>query len=217
MIREQLERKPAPNIRPLMLIERTSRTDQGRQLDLACDLLYRRHQAALVSFVRRRGCDEHEAWDVVQELFLRMFRRGVIARLAAWGEENQRAWLLRTLRWIISNQHRDRMRLKRGNIRAHESLDCLLDAGFDVAGDATPATEYDRRWALSVLERGIARLRADMKPAVWSRVESNMWGSGHLSTPALRVAGHRARLRLREIIRRECSETALYQAASGQS
>lgn len=192
---------------------------KASQINLVCDRLYRHHQATLVGFACRRGCDEHEAWDVVQELFLRVFRRGMLIPLSTWTEEAQRGWLLRALRWIISNQLRDRLRVKRGSGHAHESLEHLLDGGQDIPGNGTPATEHDRRWAVSVLERGMARLRADMKPAAWAGFESSLWGgeSASPSTPAMRVAGHRARRRLREIIRCESSEKALYLAASGQN
>lgn len=197
-----------------MTLGQTTREDRRSQADLACDTLYRLHQDSLVRFARLRGCDEHEAWDVVQELFLRVFRTGMILALSTRGEDWQRAWLLRTLRWMICNHHRHRTTLKRGSGAALESLDQLLDDGLDVPCHDTPATEHDRRWALSVLERGIGRLRASMRPAAWAGVESSLFNGVSAATPAARVAAHRARVRLRELIRGESCEAALYQAAS---
>lgn len=183
----------------------------------AWDSLYRCHQASLVSFACRRGCDEHEAWDVVQELFLRMFRQGTIVRISTLAEDVQRGWLMRSLRWVIFNHYRDRTTMKRGSIQMQESLDDLLDKGLEIASPGTPATEHDRRWAMAVLERGFATLRADMKPNAWAGFESSLSGRSSPNTPAMRVASHRARLRLREIILRESSQNSLYQAVSGDN
>jgi len=197
-----------------MTLGQTAREHCRSQADLACEALYRLHQDSLVRFARLRGCDEHEAWDVVQDLFLRVFRMGMILALSARGEDWQRAWLLRTLRWMICNHHRHRTTLKRGSGAALESLDQLLDDGLDLPCHDTPATEHDRRWALSVLERGIGRLRASMRPAAWAGVESSLFNGVSAATPAARVAAHRARVRLRELIRVESCEAALFQAAS---
>lgn len=187
-------------------------------MELACEGLYRRHQGSMVALACRRGCDEHEAWDVVQEVFLNMFRRGLIPKLSALTDETQRGWLLRALKWTVGKQRRDQSRQKRGSGHAPDSLDDLLENGVEIACHVTPATEHDRRWLMAVLERGIARLRADMKPGAWAGFEMMLWerrtAAAHSS--AMRVAGCRARRRLREIIRRESGEMALYQAASGR-
>lgn len=194
------------------------RTSRSRcETELAWEALYRQHQAHLIGFACRRGCDEHEARDVVQELFLRLFRRGTQARISTFPEEGQRAWLTRTLRWIICNRHRDRAALKRGSSQVVESLDDLLGQGLEIPSAGTPATEHDRRWAMAVVERGLAKLRADMKPGAWAGFESNLWGQDVPRTPAMRVASHRARQRLREIILRESNQATLYQAASGDN
>ncbi len=200
------------------MIPEPQTTDSGcTQLESVCEHLYRTHQVSLVSFASRRGCDEHEAWDAVQDLFLRLFQKGKILMLATWSEGQQRSWLLCILKRLIYNQHRDRHCLKRGNGQIHESLETLLDDGMEIPSNTTPATEYDRRWALAVMERGMDRLRHDVKPAVWNGFESSLWGSDSPSTPAMRVARHRARVRLREFILCESSESALYQAASGNN
>jgi DNA-directed RNA polymerase specialized sigma24 family protein len=185
------------------------------QLKVACERLYQRHQSSLVQFAGRHGCDEHEAWDVVQDLFLRAFRRGMIVELSSWAVEGQRAWLLRTLRWMLCNQHRDRTRQKRGSAAVVESLEQMLDDGHDVPHHVTPATEHDRRWALGVVERGLSRLRASTGAKLWADVEPYLWTRTSQASSATRVAVHRARVRLREFIRSESTETALFEAAGG--
>lgn len=185
------------------------------QLKAACERLYQRHQASLVQFAARHGCDEHEAWDVVQDLFLRAFRRGMIVELSSWALERQRAWLLRTLRWMICNQHRDRTRQKRGRVSVMESLEQMLEDGRDVPLHITPATEHDRRWAQAVVERGLSRLRASTGTKVWADFEPWLLSRTSHASSATRVAVHRARVRLREFIRSESAEAALFQAAGG--
>ncbi len=184
----------------------------GSPVDHVCDHLYRRHQLNLVSFARLRGCDEHEAWDVVQELFLRMFRLGMIMSLAARTEEMQRAWLLRTLRWMIMNLHRHRSRQRRGGGQRLESLDSLVEEGFDFSAAGTPAEDMDRQWARSVLDRCLSRLHQTSKPDAWMAFEAGLSGSEAHRTPAMRVAAHRTRVKLRRLIRVEACEEALLQA-----
>jgi DNA-directed RNA polymerase specialized sigma24 family protein len=188
----------------------------GSPVDHACDHLYRRHQASLVNFARHRGCDEHEAWDVVQELFLRVFRLGMVLPLSSRTEEMQRTWLLRTLRWMLINLHRRRTRLRRGGGSALESLEHLLDEGFDIACGDTPEELHDRQWAMHIVERGLLKLRAGTRPAEWLIMQNAIWGTDS-STGAQRVASHRARLRLRDCIRREASYEDLLEATQSQN
>lgn len=218
--------------------EETLPQSSYQPLQQTCEALYRQHHAMLIGFARQRGCDEHEAWDAVQDLFVRLLQSSTHTRLITWAPEHQRAWLLCTLRRLIHNQHRDRTRIKRGSGLAHESLEGLLAEGIDIPTHTTPATEHDRRWALGVVERGLARLRHALKPAVWTQLESELWDSpSGLERPVAvlesssaptrshdrcssadasrrRVARHRARTRLRQVILRESSAAALLEATA---
>lgn len=176
---------------------------EARETELACERLYRLHQTSLVTFARLRGCDEHEAWDVVQELFLRVYRLGIIMLLAARPEDMQRRWLLRTLRWLICNHHRGRGRVRRGGRMVIVSLEHFMQDGHDIPLHVTPATEHDRRRSLLLIERGLESLRLRARPAAWRELESSLCQGIPASTPAGRVALHRARAHLRDFIRRE--------------
>ncbi|MBK8038803.1 MAG: hypothetical protein IPK22_16980 [Verrucomicrobiaceae bacterium] len=184
----------------------------GSPVDHACDHLYRRHQVSLVNFARLRGCDEHEAWDVVQELFLRVFRLGMVLPLSSRTEEMQRTWLLRTLRWMLINLHRRRTRLRRGGGSALESLDLLTEEGREFPAVGTPAGEYDRQWAVTVLERCLSHLHQTSKPDAWMAFEAGLSDSEARSTPAMRVAAHRTRVKLRRLIGVEACKESLLQA-----
>jgi len=182
-----------------------ARRNSQSQADSVWDRFYQSHQLSLVRYATLRGCDEHEAWDIVQELFLRVHLRGMIALLTAKSEDMQRVWLRRTLLWMILNAHRHKSAIRRSGGYALESLDLLLESGQEVASDTTPASEYDRAWAASVMERGLSRLRSQLSPNTWQSIEPNLLGQNakdldQRPDPTLRVAVHRARVRLRELL-----------------
>ena len=186
----------------------------GRPVDHACDHLYRRHQVYLVNFARLRGCDEHEAWDIVQDLFLRVFRLGMVQVLGSRPLEMQRAWLMRTLRWMLVNEHRRRSRLRRGGGHLLDSVERIIEEGGDFPAVGTPAGDYDRQWAAAVLERCLSRLRSRVKPGSWTAFETSLNGSEGPLSPAKRVAAHRTRAKLRELIQLEAHAECLVQAFS---
>jgi len=201
-----------------------------RKLDQAFELLYQHHQLTLVNFARQRGCDEHEAWDSVQELFLRIFRRGLLELLCTMPVDGQRAWLMRTLNWIVLNQWRHKNALRRGDGTFTVSIDTLLEQGHEPADQSSPEIPHDRAWIMSVIERGVNRLRSSFGEVQWKRIEPALLETNDSQnsveyTPALRVAVHRARCKLRDILRYEAEiETGsqqgkllLFQALAGHA
>ena len=82
-------------------------------------------------------------------------------------------------------------------------MDKLLEEGHEVSTEATPATDYDRAWATSVLERGMQRLRASLGARKWDSIAPALFmhetapSAATTSVSAGRVALHRARARLR--------------------
>jgi len=173
----------------------------------ACDQIYRRHWGRLVQEARARGCDEHESLDVVQDLFLRLFRRGMLLPLHSRPTQVQTAVLSRTLRWVILNRWRRRTSARRGQGQATVSLDTLLEEGHELASPSgDPATELDRAWAHGVLENSLEHLRASMSSSQWRSLEPALLQDQSSSPPptaastANRVALHRARHRLRQLL-----------------
>ncbi|OYW78119.1 MAG: hypothetical protein B7Z37_01210 [Verrucomicrobia bacterium 12-59-8] len=191
-----------------MTLPHVEAADSCRKLDQACELLYQSHQLCLVRFACQRGCDEHEAWDAVQELFLRIFRIGMLEPLCAKPLEWQRAWLLRTLNWIVLNKWRHKNAMRRGDASLTVSIDTLLEQGRELPGPRSPEAEHDHAWIRSVIERGVNRLRSSVGDLQWQRIEPSLFGTEYAEvvpdyTPALRVAVHRARNRLRNMIATE--------------
>lgn len=168
-----------------------------------CDHLYQEHQLFLVRFARKQGCDEHESMDMVQELFLRLLRNGHLLPLEDKPDEMKRAYLIQTLRWMISNQRRHKTTHKRGAGQEVVSVDKLIEEGHEVSTGDTPATDYDRAWATSVMERGMQRLRVSLGARKWDSIAPALFmheavpSAAARSSSAGRVALHRARARLR--------------------
>ncbi|MFN0080679.1 MAG: hypothetical protein ACKVY0_29775 [Prosthecobacter sp.] len=88
---------------------------------------------------------------------------------------------------------------------------------------ATPDRELDRNWARSVIDRALncmsVELHAQGRGDVWGCLENNVIEGARAERPqsgALRTALHRARNRLRTLIRAECrhgeNETVLHAA-----
>ena len=82
-------------------------------------------------------------------------------------------------------------------------MDKLLEEGHEVSTEATPATDYDRAWATSVLELGMERLRASLGARKWDSIAPALFMHEAVPNDATksgsvgRVALHRARARLR--------------------
>lgn len=211
-----------------MTLDSPDNSTKKSRLDRACEDLYQQHRSRMVHYAHLRGCDEHEARDLVQDVFLRLFRLNLLISLAARPLEVQAGLLNRTLRWVILNRFRQRMSSRRGQGQTPESLDVLLEEGLDMPCPGTPATDYDLAWAQAALDRSLVLLRSSMNPATWQSMETTLFGqtsSRHAASPAMRVALHRARVRLREIVTHEAGagadvhagKTALFQAVSGQN
>ena len=203
-------------------IEASEHDDEQHQVSDACDGLYNHHHAALICHATMCGCDEHDSKDAVQELFARLFRLKMIIMVSRMPIESQRAWLFRTLKWIVSNMRRQRLTVRRGRGSKHDSIEALMEDGHDFTSplSITPATEHDRRWAMLLIEDGLSTLRVSVAPALWKCIEISVFGpdeggSQTYPAPALRVAAHRARLRLRSIVTSKAGPSAkagLFQA-----
>ncbi len=95
----------------------------GSPADPALEALSRRFRSALLGYFRRRVKDAIEAEDLVQEVFLRLLRRGNVAAIA-----DARAYLFETASTVLIDRSR------RGSVRhsaAHESFDPDRHDGAD--------------------------------------------------------------------------------------
>lgn len=177
-------------------------------------LLYSRHWPMLCAFARARGCEPHDAEDAVQELFAKLVGQGQHERAAALpNDSEQAAFLLARLRTHLIKRWRHRTRQCRGGGVVCFSLTQEEGAEMDIADTrAAPDAELDRGWARGVLDRALSRisveLQAQGREEVWGCLERSVIEGGRCERPlngTLRVALHRAKRRLQDLIRSQMS------------
>ena len=167
------------------------------------DSFCRAHWPRLHAAACQRGCTPLEAEDVVQELFLSLARRGVMEHLAGRPVEAQTAYLFLRLRCVLINRWRDARRQRRGASVEVLPLDDELMPELSV--HSTPDREADRAWLDRCITQAVERLRVQTRAQTWFEISSDLIepASETVSTGARRVALHRARKKLRHLVREE--------------
>ena len=179
----------------------------------------------LYAFAGRQGSPPDEAADLVQDFFARLLEKGDLAD-ADPQRGRFRAWLLTAFRHHASNV-RDKARAqRRGGGKAPLPLD-TADAeshyGPQLADPRTPEAEFERRWALLVLDRALAALATEQERAGKAREMEALRPflvAGEEGAPyaqiattlgrsegAVKVAVHRLRRRYGELLREEVAGT----------
>ena len=176
----------------------------------------------LYAFVRRRGHSAHDAQDLTQGFFARLLEKKDLASVDR-ARGRFRSFLLAALdHFLINEWHRARTQ-KRGGATVLFSFDAL-DAESRLRHE--PATDspeqiYDRRWAMTLLDQVMARLRTEMagagKLAHFEALKFCLTGERTayaevgarlaMSEGAVKVAVHRLRERYRALLRAEIAET----------
>jgi len=189
----------------------------------ALEILCINYWYPLYAFVRRQGHQPHDAQDLTQEFFAKLLEKGWLDGVAR--EKGKfRSFLLASMKHFLSNE-RDRARAqKRGGGRSPISLDTHSAESryaMEPVDIATPEKIFDRRWALTLLEQVLARLRAEMasrgNAALFDELKASLCGQPSpygqiaakldMSEGAVKVAAHRLRQRYRELIREEVAQT----------
>jgi RNA polymerase sigma factor (sigma-70 family) len=174
--------------------------------------------------VRRSGYSHPDAADLTQAFFARVVEKRCLTGLVP-GEARFRSFLLTALKHFLINEWQSAHRLKRGGGRQIISLDENADEVYraEPADHASPDKLFEKRWAISVVERVLARLRSEFvaseQPALFDALKPALIGDKlempyaevgalfGLSEGAIKVAVHRMRKRFRDLLREEVSET----------
>ena len=179
----------------------------------------------LYAFLRRRGSDEHEAADLVQGFFAELIEKDYVAQ-ADRERGRFRGFLLVSLQHYASKQRAKERAQKRGGGRVHLPLD--FEEGeqryrLEPVDELTPEAIFERRWALTLLERTMERLAAyyagggPEKAERFETLKPCLSGGAApyrdlglrlgISETAVKVAVHRLRARYRDHLRQEIAET----------
>ena len=133
----------------------------------ALEKLCRTYWRPIYSFLRRQGFGPEEAKDITQGFFAQLLER---RSLNAVRQEKGRlrSYLLGALKYFLADEQRRAMAIKRGKGERLIPLEELrADEGTDMepADPLTPEMIYERRWALTVLECVMSRLKDEYRAA----------------------------------------------------
>jgi RNA polymerase sigma factor (sigma-70 family) len=179
----------------------------------------------LYAYARRQLPRPDDAQDLTQEFFALLLEKDYLHD-ADPQRGKFRSFLLTAFRRFLGKE-RDRARAqKRGGGRSLLPLD--FQAGerqyqLEPTDHATPETLYERRWALTLLQQTLARLRHEQvnagKEKLFEALKGTLTGDDDaepyariaeplgMSEQAVKVAVHRLRRRYRELLRAEIAQT----------
>ena len=141
--------------------------DESPASQEALEKLCRIYWRPVYSFVRRQGVQPAEAEDITQSFFAQLLEH---RRFSGLREERGRlrSFLLRALKYFLTDERRRAMAAKRGEGQRLISLEQLPADKWmeiDTADPVTPETIYERRWAETVLEHVLSRLKDEYRSA----------------------------------------------------
>lgn len=179
----------------------------------------------LYAYARKRGRSPEDAQDLTQSFFARLLAQNWVGD-ADPAKGRFRTFLLTSLNRFLANEwDRSRAQKRGGGAEAQpfdtEAAERLYQAN---AADAmTPDRLYDRQWAMTLLDRALARLGMEqerlgknvefdvLRPLLtaargevpYAEIASRLG----LNETAARMALHRLRKRFRELFREEIAQT----------
>jgi RNA polymerase sigma factor (sigma-70 family) len=178
----------------------------------------------LYAYIRRRGLAAAEAEDLTQEFFSRLLEKKSLASVDR-AKGKFRSFLLASLKNFLANEADKARAEKRGGWKGPISLDAA-DAearyGIEPAEDMTPEKLFERRWAWTVLDGVLERLREQYRArgesAIFDELKVTLTSGSdisyakmaqklEISEGAVAVAAHRLRGRYRKLLREQIAQT----------
>jgi RNA polymerase sigma-70 factor (ECF subfamily) len=206
---------------------RSSSPQHGPALSTLCQTYW----FPLYAYLRRHGYDAHEAADYTQAFFARMLDKNYLKKVEP-KPGKFRSFLLAALKNFVANERDRATAQKRGGGRTVLSLDfenAENQYALEPADNLSPEKLFEKSWALTVLERTMDSLEAELagkgKQRLFEHLRvylaaetssipySEVAGKLGMTEGSVRVAVHRLRKRCRELLRDEIAQTV---ATEGQ-
>ena len=199
--------------------------EDGSQSQVALESLCRSYWYPLYAYVRRKGYSPPDAQDLTQDFFARLLEKNYV-KLAARERGKFRSFLLKSLNHFLINDWVRNRAQKRGGGQIVQSLDEAAAErlyAHEPAGPIAAEILYDKRWALTLLDRAMQRLAnsytvcgngelferlkgmllAEASGEIYRQVGRDLG----MNEGAVKVAVHRLRNRFRDLVREEVAQT----------
>ncbi len=191
----------------------------------AFEELCRIYWPPVYGYLRRDGHKPQDAEDLTQGFFAHIVGGGCL-RESYERRGKFRSFLLKCLKHFVCNEVKKQHALKLGGGVAPLSLD-LSEAegglGFEPADNDDPAKAFERRWAATLLDRAMARVREEysargtadlynaLEPFLTDQAERGDYGPAaaklRMTNGATRTAATRLRKSFRKALRDEVGRT----------
>src|SRR6059058_3638825 len=191
----------------------------------ALEKLCRTYWRPIFAFLRRQGIGSQEAEDITQGFFSQLLDRRKFSAIRR-EKGRLRSFLLGALKYFVADEQRRAMAIKRGKeqrLIPLEELHANERIEMEPADPVTAEMIYERRWALTVLEHVLSRLKDEYRTAgnaalfdLLKQLLPDEPGSpsqaqiaAHLGMAenALRQAFYRFRQRYQSLLREEIAHT----------
>jgi RNA polymerase sigma factor (sigma-70 family) len=202
-----------------------ARDNSGPSGEAALASLCATYWRPLYAYVRRQGRSVEDAQDLTQSFFSHILEKGSLRHVDP-SRGRFRSFLLASLRNFLAGEWRH----AHASRRSAAAIVCLEDmtrAEECIAGGSaesrTPEETYERNWALALLEKTTARLRAEFEAGGKKRVfellapyltgehdgrpYSEVAAKLGITEVTVRVAVHRMRGRFQDLLRDEVART----------
>jgi RNA polymerase sigma factor (sigma-70 family) len=191
----------------------------------ALEELCRTYWRPVYAFLRRQGVGPEEAEDIAQGFFAQLLERRKFSALRK-EKGRLRSFLLGALKYFLADEQRRAMAIKRGKGQRLIPLERLrVDERIEMepSDPVTAEMIYEHRWALTVLERVLSRLKDEYQTAgnaalfdslkqllpdePGSPSQADIAAQLGMTENAIRQAFYRFRQRYQSLLREEIAHT----------